>query len=355
MMPSDPFLHSHYFSERIYEIGGGFADIGCQDMILRARMLIERLVEHKIVEPGDRILIIGSGVSGVATALQSARQGLRPTLVNDAAEILTRFAGITQRQVFPYLSIWPMTGWDSPTYPEPMPAPAGYINKVITIWRDKFNFFVNEVKIIHEINTTFLMSDLQQIIDTPENTLFEYKNEKYKLLIKGDGFGQEDIRIDKNGEDIGERYWSNNNTYEDNLLIVGGGDSAVEELIRAITNQHPFHVISKIENAINGAIESCNNVVISDAEKISIYKQKIAWEEAKSEIQSVYNLAFRKYLYNTKSKNQTLKYFDNKDKQICSWLDQKFTNIINRIFPHDGNADAIVYQQIEQILLIKQK
>ena len=131
----DSFLAHHRISDQEYEIGGGFLNVSVRDMMLRARLLIDRLVKLRNLQPGQRILIVGAGVSGITAALRAAEKyRLKPVVVEQDAVPLQRFAACTTRQLEPYLYTWPAPGWNEQAFPAPLGGDTGTPNTLVRQW-----------------------------------------------------------------------------------------------------------------------------------------------------------------------------------------------------------------------------
>ena len=114
---SDPVLKAHCCVGMIFSLGGSLGPGSIRDQMLRAQVLVARLIEWQELVEGSRLVVVGAGAAGVTAALRAALSevGVEVVLLERGTHLFAAQAGCNSRRIDPALYDWAVdhyvTGW----------------------------------------------------------------------------------------------------------------------------------------------------------------------------------------------------------------------------------------------------
>ncbi|GAB6842674.1 hypothetical protein HNR00_003255 [Methylorubrum rhodinum] len=302
-MPKDPVLSAHAVSDNLFEIGGEFAPASIRDQMVRARLVVDRLIENgRIGKGGPDLLVIGAGSTGLTAAIRAASLDVR-TVVADKEPPGFRLSRCTSRDVEPTLYDWPASHWPEARFPwggEAMPLPwtAKKANEIALDWDIRLRAWrraLGKRLDIRYRTTVRLSSNVLAPSATPSdlvevscvNTAVQAP-EKFGAVISCIGWGQESCeglsapyRTNYRGFDFWEK-----DEFQDrncglasppNILISGGGDGALQDLIRILTRRSAAQAFALVLDAMRGhpGVLAAVTEEIREAEDIA--RRALSW------------------------------------------------------------------------------
>ena len=121
---SDLFLSDLQVAERTFSLSAPLAPTSIRDQIVRAQLAVQRLRQENLILPAHeclgrppRLVVIGAGVTGVATALEAVAYGVATTVVDDSTDPLRAQAFCNTRWLDPTEYDWPAPHWQGGRYP----------------------------------------------------------------------------------------------------------------------------------------------------------------------------------------------------------------------------------------------
>jgi len=294
-------------ASNVFDLSSGMHHVSIRDQMVRAQLAVRDL---KRGDPTlNSLLIVGAGVAGITAALAAARSGVQKVVVVEtASEPFSLFRGVHRRHVGPFMYEWPSPFFDDQSYPghpgtpwsdsidaalrwrARHPCPADTLATLLTndlarqltelrrasrpvptlcIGADArdIRMFVRDfalreaarasarlLKLALPDPLTFATDDLTWPEREPAQMVMQ---PQYVFLAAG--MGQEtvsllrDVHPSKNFE--GPRFWSNDQllcagTVDDQVLVFGGGDGALQDVLRALTGRdHPLQLLRFLEEA----------------------------------------------------------------------------------------------------------
>lgn len=215
---------------------------------VRAFNLIYSLFHEQLLEPNDRIAIVGGGIAGVSAAAAAAFKGCQVTILEKEHEILHLQSNNTTRWIHPFIYDWPL--------PETMNNESGlplfnweanYAADVMSFFKKKWdelqNSFPHKVRVLTNCK---LKDNWHQgsrgwkLSWNSDGTTFD---EQFKVVIFATGFGVESY-VDSNEFSHLKRidsYWDNDSLAQyfrgtasspKKILVSGVGDGGLIEVLR---------------------------------------------------------------------------------------------------------------------------
>lgn len=276
---------------RVFDISSDLHHISIRDQIVRARILVRDLIRAD--ENIKSILIIGCGAAGVSAALSAIGFGIKKVIAIDSADHpFSLLSSVKTRYVGPYMYEWPSIMFDNQSYPNhantPWPAAS---RSTVMKWESKepcsaedlanllkknlnkhmqssrtpkpdFLFSVNRNAILSALRNFIKKGSKPITLNFSGLPLPSHSTGNNNQIIKPDyiiiaaGIGSEncDLLAEKNPDNFtGKPFWKNddllNYKYADqNTLIVGGGDGAMQDALRILTGlPHPLKFLKKLE------------------------------------------------------------------------------------------------------------
>jgi hypothetical protein len=144
----DPFLAAHRVGRLpLYNLGGRLSPISIRDQMVRACLLVDRLVEEARSSGNDPtatlgpLLVVGAGACGATAAIAAAEYGITTWLIDAALHPFDRQLACTSRFVDPTQYDWPTDHCWRGSYPwergRPVPLPwrADTADQLARRWR----------------------------------------------------------------------------------------------------------------------------------------------------------------------------------------------------------------------------
>ncbi len=302
-MPKDPVLTAHAVSDDLFEIGGEFAPASIRDQMVRARLVVDRLIENgRIGMKGPDLLIIGAGSTGLTAAIRAASLGVR-TVVVDEGKPGFRLRKCTSRDVEPTLYDWPASHWPEARFPwggEKMPLTweAGKANQIAIRWNNQLRAWkrlLGKLLVIHYGTTARLSSNVPAPSRTPSDLVevscvntAVHPPQKFGAVVSCIGWGQEScegLSTPYRFNYRGYYFWDKDRFQDLNcglpsppvILISGGGDGALQDLIRILTRKSAAQAFALVLDAMRGhpGVLSAVTEEIREAEDVA--RRALSW------------------------------------------------------------------------------
>ncbi|MDJ0600537.1 MAG: NAD(P)-binding protein [Crocosphaera sp.] len=272
------FKYKDLGEEYLYALGMREERVTLYSQQVRALNLIYCLHKYKKFKEGNKIAIIGGGLSGITAAAAAAVLGIKVDLFEQRTSLCHLQSSCTTRWVDPYIYDWPEPGSDNPYARLPLLTwrsgiAASVIDKIIQKFFKnfvEFNYGRNEskessyitlylgasAKLIHKDNKLHVFWDNAIIsedknINQPDS---RGGNKSYGAIILATGFGVE--QQVENGNTMS--YWRNDTINQPEpgvtsekpttFLISGTGDGGLIDLLRV--RLHNFNQNSIIDELI---------------------------------------------------------------------------------------------------------
>ena len=280
---SDPFLDAHQTGPATFWVGTNATHASVRDQMVRGALFVRRAVEVGMLRAGKSILVVGAGVGGATIAIASAEAGAKTLLIERAKRAFPRQAGCRTRIVEPTLYDWPVAHWDRHTFPwEPPDVPLGPWSRgqaasLVPSWDKRLYDAVTR-----NPRLTFRTGEwieAEPILDPASQkvratvhrqqpgaggrgTSIQQFNELYDLVAICVGRSEEKTSI---GSYCGFKFWQNDLFGEPNwgvpagdearVVILGGGDGALQDYLRLLTGRTAFEILDAIRPEPRLALE----------------------------------------------------------------------------------------------------
>jgi len=285
---ADPELH-------VYTTGSVQSPASIRDQMIRGRLLIQRAELAGLISDSKSLVVVGAGAGGATAAMTAKELGVPCTLVDSEPLVggqlrpFARQRGCTTRQIEPSLYDWPLprhnhSSWGHPSMP--LTYTAGLANDVV----------------MRDLDPAFKAAKLRTswgaiVEDKPERGLSGMLEVKVKDVLSGDtstllcdmvlfaiGAGQETVTV---GAYSGYRFWDSDafnqvplvNSGNGNVLISGGGDGALQDLIRIVTDPERAPSPYMLWDAIRGFVD--HEVLLRIAEIEDQAQRMLLWSGSK--------------------------------------------------------------------------
>lgn len=293
----DPFLLAHIIRPFFFDIGGKLSPVSIRDQMIRGRMIIERAHERGIItgtgrvrprhnaddtfeSSSDELLIIGAGAAGVTAALTAIDRNIKTTLIDKERTPFRRQADCQSRWVDPTQYDWPADHWNlshyhwkQPTMPLTWNAQRSHV--IAARWQVLFNRALkshpNRSKLNFLRNTYARNFQFPPHVPRVQADLFYYPSgavrrsgAQFGMVVSCVGFGTEKSSVDVKYSSF--RFWDTDGFERADLgikhtvaqrrvLISGGGDGALQDYLRIVTNQRSAkHINSLLPHVVNSRI-----------------------------------------------------------------------------------------------------
>ena len=291
---------AYKIAPRIFDVSTNLNNISIRDQIIRSRQLVFDLIASKSLLPGETLLIIGASVAGLSCGLVAASKGIKTVILEKKDEPLNRFKGVTNRLVGPYMYEWPACFSKIQKFPivgSENVMESWFMNSDETLLRfDTSNPISpqslrkkwikqldglspkigNNLSIYVDVIATFVisgyLSEWREKAKTPtavleletvgnlwvklgEKTLNQTVKCSPRQIILAAGFADEIITNPMGSKSATPNFWGNDKLLRHqagsptppHIVVVGGGDGALQDCLRAITREKNLLVtIAKI-------------------------------------------------------------------------------------------------------------
>jgi hypothetical protein len=268
---ADPILDAHQVVPGFFVISGPLAPISIRDQMIRGQWLVERLLEQGRIAPVPSeglpdsempLVIIGAGAAGVTAALTAVKDRVRALVIERSSAPFGRQTASATRWIDPMQYDWPAASWAGSTYPPIGTTPLPYIAaraKLLAlhwsvVWQRellrnrgflqvRYRTRVVGIRPIYPAGSTVPYFDL---------TLSDGSKISAQAFIWAAGFGAERCEIlnlrlpGKPVKFRGVPFWGNDALEKPGcgiggsnprIAILGGGDGAIQDALRALTKQ----------------------------------------------------------------------------------------------------------------------
>ena len=224
----DPFLIAHRIGGGKFDMAGKYSPAAVRDQMNRAVAIIERAIHTGVLEPKDKLLVVGSGAAAVSAAMCAIKRGVASVTLSKRDPFFDRQRS-SDRVIDPVEYDWPAEGWELGAVASrrvPLPYARGRAKKIVKTWDLAWNEFVDR----HEGKQLF-------IVDSASD---ESKEAAFDRVFDCTGPGEERTGA---GEYRWFDFWSNDELEYPNIgfesrrptvLISGGGDGALQDFLRIL-------------------------------------------------------------------------------------------------------------------------
>ena len=261
----DPFLIHHEVYPFCFNIGGRLSPVSIRDQMVRGRAIVDRLVAAGLIGVGLDLVVAGAGAAGVTAAMHAASLGVNAHLIERGPGPFAVQAGCTTRLINPTQYDWPLTHWDENRYPWVAPSmplrwSRGLSSSVAASWHAQMRmlmasaagraFSFTPLHNVTLIATTGaagpITVDVTPVAGGRPHTILA------GALVSCIGFGSEDCSVPSSrGRTVtkgvtagytGFAFWETDpyngrSWIDENVLISGGGDGALQDFLRIVTGQ----------------------------------------------------------------------------------------------------------------------
>jgi len=257
----DPFLLAHAAYSFCFDVSGRLAPISIRDQMVRARTIVDRAIAANLIGTRKPLVVAGGGAAGITAALRAAEKGVPTLLVEAQASLFSRQAGCRSRWIDPVQYDWPVIHWNDGHYPSRPPAMvlpwrAGYANVVALQWQTAVRGAVRSlggsrpwiytgVRVagvrVHPPGTPLPLDVQLAPAGAPAGAPVSVV--AAGMLLTCTGFGAEDCNVFPSY--TGFRFWDTDKLGAPDLglpagppakvLISGGGDGALQDVLRVLT------------------------------------------------------------------------------------------------------------------------
>ena len=254
--------------------------------MLRACAFVQRAYEEGLIDTGAKsLLVIGGGTTGLTAALAAAKLGVSTTVIEKRDGPAFRLKECTTRDVDPTLYDWPADHWARGTFPVsgapvPLPWSRGLANEVVDPWEVQLAILGPETnpKVIYE---SWPVLDPAKPPKPGRGgltrvTVRHKDGTSTKVacgaLVSCIGWNAEITRI-KRSAFRGYAFWQDDPFQQPlklpggrlpRVLIAGGGDGALQDLIRITTNLSTRSVLERLLSSnmqAKEALEAARNAL----------------------------------------------------------------------------------------------
>ncbi|MFD1303676.1 FAD-binding protein [Methylobacterium marchantiae] len=297
----DPVLVAHAAGDNCFEISGEFAPASIRDQMVRARLVVDRLIENGLLDNESlSLLVIGAGSTGLTAAIRAASLGVRTVVVSKDKPGF-RLRRCLSRDVEPTLYDWPASHWPEARFPwagETMPLTweAMVASRIAIDWSNQLRAWRSKLGSLLDIrySTTVKLAfspsgsmrdDVEATFNSPTVT---YATERFGAVVSCIGWGSESCEAISTPHAQSYRgfdFWDTDQfqglncglSSQPNILISGGGDGALQDLIRILTRKSAAQAFALILDALRGhaGVLAAMTEEIREAEDIA--RRALSW------------------------------------------------------------------------------
>ncbi len=294
----DPVLLTYQIDSdsRLYDLSSDLEPMSVRDQMFRGYILIKRLLAQGIIQENQEIpiLIVGAGVAGAMAAMVAVGHRV-PVVLSEESEPLTRLASCYTRYVCPTQYDWPAPHWAISRYPwsgQPMPLEWSINSASIVAleWQSKLRnaSSLNPKLLRIESRRRFIKHDVDRarsIVNAYFDPPLPREPLECSLAIACAGFGSERCSLSKDQPTYrGYAFWDADEYGKPNLgilgrtpnvLISGGGDGALQDFLRIVTNGRPASSIYKsLPEEYKESIEQEVRIVEDHAQRAAVWARQ---------------------------------------------------------------------------------
>lgn len=276
----DPVLAAHRVSAHRFELSG-LRTGSVRDQMLRAHLLVSRMLAAGVINPGGRLLVAGGGAAGVTAALAAVRSGVDVTLLErEDGPFRTQMAAM-QRRLDPFEYDWPQPHWSSGDRPWadgllPLPYARGQADQLGLLWEDVLMDWIEEqarlpraglgeLDLVWGIDA-FAMSIEERAPDRGTGVVVHDRanptdERHFDAALSCIGFSGEKVRVDTGtgGQYRGYEFWGHDpfdsptlglrqdGTSPLPVLVSGGGDGAQQDIQRLLTGDFGRPLLERLQ------------------------------------------------------------------------------------------------------------
>jgi thioredoxin reductase len=308
---TDAFVDAHRVRPLEFNISSPYTPISIRDQMIRAKMLVDRLIESSRLLSTERpLFVVGGGAAGMTAALEAASLGVPVTVIEKAVAPFGMQRRCMSRWVDPVQYDWPANHWAKGVFPwrapsMPLPWSANVANYLAGVWIAEIS---KAQKKWPHLKTSYSSHIISATLDRTSAMLeITYADAISGLTtlscgaaIYAVGYGQEVCNI---GDFHGPQFWETDNL-EYPLLdcdpqldgrrlfvkICGGGDGALQDFLRVCTGLSSARAI--LERVGVYPLEGFLLELFSEedqARRSSVWNSRLQDHEVQRRLQRVHN------------------------------------------------------------------
>lgn len=318
-MHKDPVLSAHHAGSNCFEIGGEYSPASIRDQMVRSYLVVQRAYEAGLIGPNRPLLVVGAGSSGLTAALHSAMMRVPTHVVDQNAGHQFRINLCVTRSVEATLYDWPASHWSHRKFPwagvrMPLEWNSALASDVAIQWDRQFRplkrllgaFLHFDWGTKPDFSPDFVPPPLnaQKMVPVPLRKVGltgPVTPVLFGALISCVGWGEE--RRDFHAIPLielyrGYEFWESDPLQKPRcglptaprILISGGGDGALQDLIRILTGRNTAQVFNGFLRAMRGheALLALVTDVIRTAEDVA--RRSWSWNQDRHDDVTLANL-----------------------------------------------------------------
>lgn len=283
-------LLAHKVAPNVFDLSSLQWHVSIRDQIVRAQLLMADL---KAADPKiDSVLIVGMGAAGISAAMTACELGIpRVCVVDKANAPFELLRGVSSRFVGPFMYEWPSSFHTDQSYPSHASTPWMEQGHSSLTWNAKQPITADQLATeLSSCWTTWLASRISKGLSLPD-TIFNADPAVVKSFVKAfadaegmranesadgqasqlkaqfsagrvplqpdylilaAGMGKETLTL-PGCRQVTPSFWGNDtlkhrSTRHKQVVVLGGGDGALQDTLRALTNyDHPLSFIQDLQ------------------------------------------------------------------------------------------------------------
>lgn len=253
----DQALSFHLVEPNTYELSG-LRTGSVRDQMIRAFMLVERLVIQDAINDTTPLLILGGGAAGITAGLTAIALGVQVDLVEQHPGVCQTQLGVRTRWLDPVEYDWPHAHWSQGAMAWHPPAPkyplnyvAGFAHDLAKDWQALWNNVVVRTPSLvtqHQGDAANIKVESKNYGVLASNGPFSASGKAFGAAISCIGFSGEKVSVTSTtGLMGGPAFWSTDqlthptlglarsSTATIHVLVSGSGDGAQQDFVRILT------------------------------------------------------------------------------------------------------------------------